>query len=257
MEEETYPIGIPLQSFIAVRKEASERSEMVSQLLFGECYDILSKESNWYKIRMHLDGYEGWIDKKLVVELSISEAEQLKAIRPFVLKAQTTPEIKGKGTINLFPGSEVWISSNDHEMQVKNTHIKFTGHVDKEASIEKIKEIFLNAPYLWGGRTPYGIDCSGLSQIACKMMGIMLPRDASKQVLKGETINFLEEAKPGDLAFFGDEENIHHVGILLDSNRILHASGWVKISKIDHQGIFEPELNAYTHHLRAVKRIKQ
>lgn len=256
MEEETHLIGITLQSFIAVRKEASERSEMVSQLLFGECYDILDKESTWYKIRMHFDGYEGWIDQKLVVELSKNETEQLKAIKPFILKTQTTPELKEKGRINLFPGSELLISSNDHEMHVKNTHIKFAGHLDKETSIEKIKDIFLNVPYLWGGRTPYGIDCSGLSQIACKMRGITLPRDASQQVLKGETINFLEEAEAGDLAFFGDEENIHHVGILLDSNHILHASGWVKISKIDHQGIFEPELNAYTHHLRAVKRIK-
>ena len=255
MEEEIHPIGITLQSFIALRKEPSERSEMVSQLLFGECYDILEQESNWYKIRMHFDSYEGWIDRKLVVKLDENEAKKLKAITPSILTTQVKSEIKGKGPMHLFPGSELLIASGNHVMQVKNTSIEFPKDLNKRTSIEAIRDIFLHAPYLWGGRTPYGIDCSGLTQVAYKMMGVALPRDASEQVLNGENINFLEEAIAGDLAFFGDEETIHHVGILLDSNHILHASGWVKISKIDHQGIFEPDLNTYTHHLRAVKRI--
>jgi cell wall-associated NlpC family hydrolase len=115
---------------------------------------------------------------------------------------------------------------------------------------------FFNAPYLWGGRTPYGIDCSGLTQIVYKLNGIKLPRDASQQVLTGDTLSFVEEALPGDLAFFGDEEGlITHVGIIWKHHKIIHASGRVRIDNVDHQGIYNEELKRYTHSLRTIKRI--
>jgi len=116
--------------------------------------------------------------------------------------------------------------------------------------------MYLNAPYLWGGRSPFGIDCSGFTQVIYKLNGFKLPRDASQQATIGETLSFIEESESGDLAFFDNEEgNIIHVGIMLENNNIIHASGKVRIDKIDHQGIFNSETNTYSHRLRLIKKI--
>ena len=117
---------------------------------------------------------------------------------------------------------------------------------------------FLNSPYLWGGRTPFGIDCSGFVQIAARLSGISLPRDTQEQAEEGEIINLISEAKPGDLAFFDNiDGRIIHVGIILENGQIIHASGKVRIDTIDHQGIFNEESKKYSHQLRVIKRIIQ
>jgi gamma-D-glutamyl-L-lysine dipeptidyl-peptidase len=114
----------------------------------------------------------------------------------------------------------------------------------------------LNSPYLWGGKTPFGIDCSGFTQMAYKLAGIKLRRDAWQQAEQGHTINLLEETEPGDLAFFdNDEGNIVHVGIILRDHKIIHAAGKVRIDSIDHYGINNKELKKYTHKLRLIKRM--
>ena len=116
--------------------------------------------------------------------------------------------------------------------------------------------IFLNAPYLWGGRTPFGIDCSGFTQIVYRLQGINIPRDAHQQAEVGNTLSFIEESQEGDLAFFDDSEGeITHVGIIMNNNNIIHASGKVRIDKLDQQGIFNIEKKIHTHKLRIIKSI--
>ena len=116
--------------------------------------------------------------------------------------------------------------------------------------------MYLNAPYLWGGKTPFGIDCSGFTQMVYKLNGFALPRDAYQQAEIGETLSFVEEAEPGDLAFFDDDEgNIIHVGMVLEQGTIIHASGKVRIDALDHQGIYNKELKNYSHKLRLIKKI--
>ena len=124
------------------------------------------------------------------------------------------------------------------------------------ATILKIANMYLNAPYLWGGKSLLGIDCSGLVQVVFSICGLQLPRDASQQVEKGDFVNFLGEAQQGDLAFFDNEAgSIIHVGILLDATQIIHASGWVKIESIDSNGIISSQTGEYTHKLRVIKRL--
>mgnify|MGYP001812336606 CR=1 FL=1 len=115
---------------------------------------------------------------------------------------------------------------------------------------------YLNAPFQWGGKTPFGIDCSGLSQMVYKINGYSLPRDAEEQAAQGDVLSFVEESEPGDLAFFDNNEGvITHVGIIMKNNYIIHAHGKVRIDRIDQTGIFNSELGAYTHKLRVIKKI--
>jgi cell wall-associated NlpC family hydrolase len=147
-------------------------------------------------------------------------------------------------------------------MQMESYAFGFDGQVVKGLEKGSVKNIlstaylFLNAPYLWGGKSPFGIDCSGFTQITYKINGYKLPRDANQQVELGEPLSFVEEAEAGDLAFFDNEEGkIVHVGILLDNQQIIHASGCVKIDKFDHYGIFSSDTKKYSHTLRVIKRI--
>ncbi len=116
---------------------------------------------------------------------------------------------------------------------------------------------FLNCPYIWGGRIPSGIDCSGLTQLVYKIHGIAIPRDSWQQSEAGTVVSFLEEAENGDLLFFdNDKGKISHVGILMAQGLVIHASGRVRIDRLDHQGIYRDDLKRYTHKLRTIVRIK-
>ena len=116
--------------------------------------------------------------------------------------------------------------------------------------------MYLNSPYLWGGRSPFGIDCSGFTQMVFKLNGIKLPRDAYEQAEIGKTLNFIEETQKGDLAFFDNEEGkIIHTGIIIDKNKIIHSSGKVRIDNLDHYGIFNAETGKYSHNLRLIKKV--
>ena len=210
--------GIADLSIVPMRSEKSERSEMVSQILFGEVFEILEVDEKWVYVRMLHDRYEGWIDRKMYLEV--------------------TEEFIGKYK------AEVSVLATE----VFNIVVKDGDYGNKLVVSGSVFPFF--------DATTNGIDCSGLSQIVYRMAGIDLPRDASQQVTLGQNYSFLEEAMPGDLAFFGDETGaITHVGIIWEQNRIIHASGRVRVDKIDHQGIFNEDLKRYTHNLKVIKRI--
>jgi cell wall-associated NlpC family hydrolase len=133
--------------------------------------------------------------------------------------------------------------------------LKLEGIQGKSSLIETAF-MYVNAPYLWGGKTPFGIDCSGFTQMVYKLNGYALLRDASQQATQGVPLSFIEESEAGDLAFFDNEEGkIIHVGIIMDDNYIIHASGKVRVDRLDHLGIYNAELNKHTHKLRVIKKI--
>ncbi len=255
--------GISDISIIPVRKDPSERSEMVSQILFGEHFQVLEKRSKWCKIITTHDNYEGWIDRKMcnfVSEEQYNTANNSKS--PITNELINILTESNNDTTVVTSGSSLpFYSILGKTLELNDKKFTFHGenpivNDDIRANILKLSYNYINAPYLWGGRTPFGIDCSGYSQILYKINGINIPRDASQQVNMGETVNFIMDAKPGDLAFFdNDDGNITHVGILLGNGEIIHASGKVRVDIIDHQGIYNKELKQYTHKLRVIKDI--
>ncbi len=266
--------GICLHSVIPVRAEPSHKSELVTQVLFGELYFITLKEDSWCKIKLTFDGYEGWINL-LQVNL-IDEAEYIR-----LDKSETSVTIDlvqllsyetERTMVPLVLGSSL-PAFEESRVRVAQLVFFYDGLVsgsrlsDKtspgQKSIQEIRQqlieeasLYMNAPYLWGGRTPFGIDCSGFVQMVYKLQGMKLLRDASQQATLGEVVSLIDEAESGDLAFFDDAEgNIIHVGMLIDRQRIIHCSGKVKINNLDHEGIYDANLQKYTHKLRLIKRI--
>lgn len=248
-------------SVVPCRAEPSDRSELVTQLLFGETVEVLEKQGQWLRVRVVFDDYECWVDSKQILPISYHTFMRCN----FTLNECTADlisiihnEQSGAAFPILFGSSLPNIQSN--EFTIDDLTYRFDGAVclpnepNKREIIQEYALSLLGSPYLWGGRSPFGIDCSGFVQVVYKMSGIRLKRDASQQAEYGEPLSFVEEARPGDLAFFDNAEGkITHVGIVLSNQEIIHASGKVRIDKLDHQGIYNAERKAYTHRLRVLK----
>lgn len=240
-------------SLVPVRESASDQSEMVTQLLFGDVFEILEKTPKWIKIKNAFDDYEGWIDHKQYLSIS---AEHFQKQKEQLLQCSTDlveyVQDKNNHLMPIVIGSSVY-GMNDlgFEFDINQNDVK----VNKQ-NILSTALLYLNSPYLWGGMSPFGIDCSGFTQMVYKICGIKLYRDSSQQALQGSSLSFIEEAKPGDLAFFDNEEGrIIHVGIMMKNNYIIHAHGKVRIDRIDHTGIFNNDIQNYSHKLRVIKQI--
>lgn len=256
--------GICNLSVIPCRKEATDQSELVTQLLFGEAYTVLEESAKWFKIKVLHDGYECYISANQHCEITSNEFQILENSKQITMVMDLFCLSTNTETSQAFPiimGS-LLPQFNNGQAILSNTAYQLDGSFHIPASVPnrnvliETAYMYLNAPYLWGGRTPLGIDCSGFSQIVYRAAGIALPRDAYQQAEKGITLSFVEESEPGDLAFFdNDEGKIIHVGILLPDNYIIHASGSVRIDRIDHQGIYNVSTKKYSHKLRLIKKI--
>lgn len=245
-------------AIIPLRAEPSDRSEIVSQVLFGEHFEVLEKQNQWTKIKLQFDNYEGWVDSKqyqIISEKSYSDLSKDAIILNADLVEYVT---NSKNMFIPIPLGASLSFLNHAEINTEGFEfegMKISGIKDKSSLITTAYQ-YLNAPYLWGGKTPFGIDCSGFTQMVYKLNGYKLLRDASQQSTQGDALSFIEESEPGDLAFFDNEEGkIIHVGIIMENNYIIHASGKVRIDRLDHLGIYNAEQNRHTHRLRVIKKI--
>ena len=245
--------GICNLSIVPLRNEPADTSELVSQVLYGEVFKVLEPRKSWSKIRLAFDAYEGWVDNKQYLEITKEQYKSLHKVQP-KLSMDLVEFIQDENN-QLYPIS---LGSSLNGLSLLN-HAHDGDSVEGKNPKENIIQtafMYLNSPYLWGGKTPFGIDCSGFTQMVYKLNGYKLLRDASQQATQGEALSFIEESDPGDLAFFDNNEGgIIHVGIIMEDNYIIHAHGKVRIDRLDHTGIYNAELKTHTHKLRVIKKI--
>jgi hypothetical protein len=252
--------GICNLSIVPLRSGPSHQVELISQVLFGEHFKVLEKRKEWSKIRLAFDTYEGWIDNKQYALTSEETYIQLAASPTFLVGNLVDFITNDRQVLSTLTIGAHLPHFSENKFHLGKNHFQYegdfiSGKKDKDNLI-KTAFLFLNTPYLWGGKTPFGIDCSGFSQMVYKLNGYQLLRDASQQATQGEVLSFIEESEPGDLAFFDNNEGaITHVGIIMKDNYIIHAHGNVRIDRLDHSGIYNADTKRHTHTLRVIKKI--
>lgn len=226
---------------------------MVSQVLYGEHFKILEERAQWSRIRVAFDNLEAWISNKQLLKISEETYYRLDEAIPNYSADLFDFVTDQNGHLITVP---IGASLNASDLLAH----QFEGHSvsGEKLKVEIVKTalLYLNSPYSWGGKSPLGIDCSGLTQMVYKLNGYQLNRNSADQAKQGEALSFIEESEAGDLAFFDDKEGvIDHVGIMMNDNYIIHVDGKVRIDRIDHSGIFNAELKRHTHKLRVIKKI--
>jgi len=248
-------------SLAPLRAHPNEKSEMLSQLLFGETVEITDAKDNWRHVTCAWDGVTGWTDVKQLKPLSEADFHtysdeqslSLSLVEGLMAADHFIPLTLG-AVLPAFDGLRCRLG--DQSFQFSGPVVTPLNAPKTGEWIIKVARRYLHAPYLWGGRSPFGIDAAGLAQMVYKIAGIKLLRESGQQVSQGRAVDFTEQCQAGDLAFFDNGKgDINHVGIVLPGCNLIHASGKVRIDKLDHFGIFNPELNRYTHQLRIVKRL--
>ena len=245
--------GICNLSIVPLRFESTDKSELVSQVLYGELFKVLEIQKKWSKIRLAYDDYEGWIDNKQYLEITEENYQEFSLKDSSYVTDLVEYVDSEKQHLYL-----VTLGANIHTLPLLNHTFDGNSISGTKPKLNLIDTAFfyLNTPYLWGGKTPFGIDCSGFTQMVYRLNGYKLFRDASQQATQGEALSFIEESEPGDLAFFDNEEgDIIHVGIIMKDNYIIHAHGKVRIDRLDHSGIYNVETFSHTHKLRVIKKI--
>ncbi|RPD97924.1 hydrolase Nlp/P60 [Aureibaculum marinum] len=252
--------GICNLSTIPLRMISDHTSEMISQLLFGDHYKVIQENKEWVKVRLEIDQCEGWIENKQHTEISKDYFDDLNN-SDFVVSNNLVDFIEDENhqLTSVVLGSRLPFYNNE-SFNILDKSFRFEGNVTSnkrsKQSIVNSAFLYANTPFLWGGKTPFGIDSSGFTQMIYRLNGYFLKRKAAEQASQGEVLSFIEESEPGDLAFFDDSEGeITHVGIILANHHIIHCSGKVRIDLLDHSGIYNKELRKHTHKLRVIKKI--
>ncbi len=253
-EELTLKYGICNTGTAPVFKDPSMRSEQITQIILGETFDVLEIKDDWVRIRLHFDGYIGWVYKPQVVlmdEPKFSEYVQKQKIE-FI---SNLGFIYSKPDKNSTALRDVVICSILNYIEIKNGWLKIElpdetyGFIRKNEArkfkfaerpkpddIIQTAKRFLGVSYIWGGKTPKGFDCSGFVQTVFRINGVQLPRDSDMQWKIGKYVGKdFKKFKKGDLLFFSsDGKRITHVGIYTGKDKeIIHASGFVRLNSLD------------------------
>lgn len=254
--------GVCRLSVVSVRKDPADQSEQVTQLLFGDHYTVLEVSSNekWIRIRIHFDEYEGWIDVKQHQPITPEYFNHINHAEFKITTDLTSSLLYNKSPQVVLMGSIIPITSSElfkmEEQFAFNGEAKNAGQRREFDFLRAIALKYLNSPYHWGGKSPFGIDCSGFTQMVFKICGYKLLRDASQQVTQGKIVASMEFARQGDLVFFDNEQgSTVHVGILLSESKVIHASGKVRVDGITTEGIMQADTKRVTHHLSAIRRL--
>jgi hypothetical protein len=258
---EVLEYGVCRLSIVPVRGESSDKAELVTQLLFGEHYEELqvTKDKKWFRIRNYFDQYEGWIDVKQHHSITKEYFDYINRADFKITTDITTSILYNKNPIPIVMGSVIPISGSElfkmEEQFAFNGESKSMGQKRDAEFLKLTAQKYLNAPYQWGGKNPFGIDCSGFTQMVFKINGHSLLRDAYQQAKQGKSITF-KDSRSGDLAFFKNKEGkVSHVGILVSKDRIIHASGKVRIDHFNEEGILQAETKVYTHTSPSIRRV--
>ena len=252
--------GICNLSTVPLRASATDSSEMLSQVLFGETFEIIEEEKEWSKIRLSFDNYEGFIDNKQFTKITSDVFLKLTSEKQYYSGEIIDFITNSNNELTTIPLGASLPFYESGTLQINANSYRYEGAVVSEIkeknNIVKTAFSYLNTPFLWGGKTPFGIDAAGFTQMVYKLCGHHLFRDVKSQASQGEVLSFIEESEAGDLAFFdNDEGEIIHVGIILNDYHIIHAHGKVRIDILDHSGIFNIDLQKHTHKLRIIKRL--
>lgn len=261
MSTENIDFGVCRLSLISVRADGNDKAELVSQLLFGEHYEVfaVSKDKKWLKIRIHFDQYEGWIDARQHHSITREHFDYINRADFKISTDITTSILYNKTPLPILMGSIIPISGSElfrmEEQFAFNGESKSLG-LKRDVEFLKITaRKYLNSPYQWGGKSPFGIDCSGFVQLVFKINGYKLLRDSSQQARQGKAVSF-KDIQPGDLVFFKSKEcQIVHVGIFIGDDKIIHASGKVRIDHLSEEGILHADSKVYTHTFSHIRRV--
>jgi hypothetical protein len=248
--------GICNLAVIPLRAEPDDRSEQVSQVLFGETFETVEWTERWVKITTDNDNYTGWVGRLQFAALGHIARNTIKhEPSPLTYRAVTQAWKIIDNTILYLPAGSSLSFLEGTTCKIGNDKFEIIGEIGEREDIATTAKSFLNAPYLWGGRTHFGIDCSGFTQVVFNLNKVKIKRDASQQALEGSAVHNLKDARLGDLAFFNNPAGkVTHVGILLNNEHIIHASGKVKIDMIDNEGIYSTEQKRHTHKLHSIRR---